>query len=87
MEIQSFELRQMLIDAAEVAVLKYRIETSQEKAYLKKAEAYRTYGRSTVDGWIKQGLIQQFKDGSGKTATVRLDKVELVILSKTSNRS
>lgn len=86
MEIEDYKLRQMLNDASEMGAKKALIDAGLDKPFLKKAEAFKLYGRSTVERWIKEGLIKPSKDG-GQTTTTRLDKMRLALLSKTSNRN
>jgi hypothetical protein len=55
------------------------------KPYLKKSEAYRLYGRQTVDRWIKEKLITPIKDRENN-GMIRLNRTELEKASLTSNR-
>ena len=50
---------------------------------LTKATAYRLYGRSNVDRWLREGLISNRKDDSSQTF---LDRSELETVSGSSNR-
>ncbi len=84
MEIELNELRQLLADAAELGAKKALIDSGHERGYLKQAEAFRIYGRSTVERWIREGLVIPVKEGKG-SSTVRLDKINLAVLSKTSS--
>jgi len=80
-----YEYKNMLIDVAEIAIERYRVEKGEIPSFIKKTEAWRLYGRTTIDRWLKEGLIKPKKDGNG-TAMVRLDRIELELLSKSSNR-
>jgi hypothetical protein len=82
-EIDLKELRQLLADAAELGAKMALIESGQERGYLKQSEAFRVYGRATVERWIREGVLKPIKDGQG-SSTVRLDKMELAQLAKTS---
>lgn len=85
MEIDSAILRQMINDAAVLAVKKYRIEKNEEPPYISQNRAHILYGRRIVEGWVKKGYIKPVKDGD-KNSKVRYDSFELAMLSKTSNR-
>ncbi len=50
---------------------------------LTKATAYRLYGRSNVDRWLRYGLISTHTDDSAQTF---LDRSELETVSGSSNR-
>ena len=50
---------------------------------LTKATAYRLYGRSNVDRWLREGLISTRKDDSFQTF---LNRSELETVSGSSNR-
>jgi hypothetical protein len=82
--IYPHELRRMLNDAAELAVQRYRIDAGKERGYISKSEAYRRYGRHTVDRWIREGLVKQSKDGV-KNMSCRLPADQLEAAAKTSN--
>jgi hypothetical protein len=74
----------MLADAAHLAVLEYRTERGEEHAYISRREAYRRFGRGLVDRWLREGLIQQHKDGTGNLHC-RLSIVQLEAAAKSSN--
>lgn len=86
MEIQAFELRAMLNDAAVTAVEKFAVEIGALKANVSLAQAYRMYGRQSVDTWIRKGLIKGIKKGNN-TSKVEFDRIELRLLAKTDNRA
>lgn len=83
--LQKYELANMLRDASEIAVQRYRIERGEERPFVSQREAYRLFGEGTVKRWVQEGLIKRKKDGN-KTSTVRYDRLELEILSKSNNR-
>lgn len=85
MQIDLFELKNLLSDAAEVATVKTLIEVGKLSPFLSKREAYRLYGAGLVKRWIEEGLIKVNKDGNN-TAKCRLSRVELEELSKANNR-
>lgn len=86
MNFDESELRNMLIWASDLGSTQTLIKTGKLKPYLKQKEAFDMYGRATVERWIKEGLITPEKDGLAKNSMVRLDRVRLEALSKTSNR-
>jgi hypothetical protein len=86
MEILIHELRNLLMDAAELGAKKALINAGKLKPYLKKSEAYRLYGRSVIDRWIEERLITPRKDGD-YSATWRIDRIELEAVAKASNRT
>lgn len=85
MQIELFELKNLLSDAAEIASIKTLVELGHLPATLSKREAYRKYGEGVVKRWISEGLIKVRKDGNN-TSKCRLDRVELEILSRSNNR-
>jgi hypothetical protein len=84
MEIESFQLRQMLRDAVEHGITAYRVEIGLEKPYLSLRGANKIYGKANVDKWIKNGIVHPNKDGL-KNCKIRISRIELDLVSKTSN--
>lgn len=80
------EYRNSLIDAAEVGAKKVLIELGLAKPFLKLREANRLYGEATVRRWIQEGLVDIKKDGPNNSA-VRIDRMQLETIAKTSNRA
>jgi hypothetical protein len=76
----------MLEKAAEAGANKVLERLGLNKPTLKKAEAYRLYGRKTVDRWLKENLVKPIKDREN-TGTVRLSREELEKADLTSNRN
>ena len=85
MEIEEYQLRTMLTDAAELGGKKALISIGKLSPTISKAEAYRLYGRAQVDRWIDERLIIPQKDGEN-TSRVRLDRMRLETIAKSSNR-
>lgn len=85
MTFEKYELRGLLADAAELGAQRALIMAGELAPYMSKAEAYRQYGRSQVDRWLKEELLTPVKDGT-KTSRVRLDRMQLEVLAKSSNR-
>lgn len=73
-----YELRNMLTSAAELGATKALSETGAIKPYINKSEAYRSYGRTKVDNWIKDGLITP-RGEIGKSW--RIDRLEIQALA------
>ena len=80
------EYMNALIDAAELGAKKALEGTGLVKPYLKISEAYRIYGRTTVDRWRKEGLIKPLKDGND-SATFRISRSQIEAVAKSANRS
>lgn len=80
------EYRNALIDAAELGARKALEAVGMIKPYLKLREAQRLYGGSIVNRWIQEGLINPIKDGT-RNASVRISRLEIEAIAKTSNRA
>jgi len=78
------ELAMLLKNAAEQGTAKAINEERSVPDRLTKADAYRLYGRSNVDRWLREGLIsaQQPTD----TSQIFLDRSELEAVAASSNR-
>jgi len=79
------QLNKMLTDASELAAEKVIIKMGLGKPFISQNQAWKVYGRRTVERWIEEGLIEPTKDGTS-TSNIRLDRMQLETLSKTSNR-
>lgn len=84
-QLELFELKNLLSDAAEIGSVKTLVDLGVIPATLSKREAYRRYGEGVVKRWIEEGLIKVNKDGNN-TSKCRLSRVELEILSRANNR-
>jgi len=80
MNIEKFELQQMLNTASELGANRVLVKNGLVKTEISKSEAYRRYGRKSVDRWIRMGEIEPIKRG----AAIRLNVTELDLLSKTN---
>jgi len=78
-------LNKMLTDAAELGARRIAKELGISKPFMSQNEAWKIYGRRTIERWIEEGLITPQKDGNA-TSKIRLDRMELETLSKSSNR-
>lgn len=85
MQIEPHELDLMLQNAAEMGAKKALLELGLAKPFLSLSQAQKVYGKR-VHRWIKEGLINKVKDGDA-TSTVRLDRIQLDNLAKSSNRN
>ena len=61
------------------------VSETKLKPYISKTLAYRIYGRSNVDFWIKKRLVKEIKDGDNNS-TIRIDRIQLETIAATSNR-
>ena len=66
---------------AELGAIGALIKTGQLRPYLKKAEAFRLFGRKQVERWIGEGLVTPRKDGS-HSAAWRIDRLEIEAVAK-----
>ena len=85
MQIEPHELDLMLQNAAEMGAKKALLELGLSKPFLSLRQAEKTYGKR-IHRWIKEGLINKVKDGDA-ISTVRLDRMRLDELAKSSNRN
>jgi hypothetical protein len=83
--IEPFELRQLLKEVTEIAVLSYRIAEGKEKAWISQRAAWRIYGKGNVDCWVRKGIVTRQKDGE-RNSGVRYERLELERAAKSSNR-
>lgn len=74
-------LQLLLQEAAEMGAKMALIKTGKMKRYLKKAEAFRLYGRKNVEQWIGERVITPRKDGD-HSASWRIDRIEVEIYIK-----
>ena len=71
------ELRNALMDAADLAVKAFAAETGAIKAYISQNKAGQKYGHGIIRKWLEAGLIHPNSDG-------RLSVVELEATAKAS---
>lgn len=83
--IDMIQYRQDISRAVEIGVERALGKLGLVKTMLSKQDAYRMYGRSNVERWIKERLIHPVKDGD-KSAKWRIDRSEIEIVAMTSNR-
>ena len=77
------ELAVLLKKAAEEGTANAIKEEHPVPERLNKAAAYRLYGRSNVDRWLREGLITTSRTG---TSPIFLERSELEAVSAASNR-
>ena len=80
-QISTRQLQLFFQSAAELGAIAALMSTGKIKPYLKKAEAFRLYGRKNIEHWIDQGLITPRKDGD-HSACWRIDRLEAEALDK-----
>lgn len=85
MQIELFELKNIIQDTAELTATAMLVKSGKLSSVLSKREAYREYGEGVVNRWIAEGLIQVRKDGNN-SAKCRLNRVELESIAKANNR-
>jgi hypothetical protein len=66
--------------AARLGAIHAFVRSGTLKPYMKRAEAFRLYGRKYVERWIAQGLITPRKDGN-HSAAWRIDRLEIEALA------
>ena len=79
------DLRALMVETGEVAANSALSKAGLLKPHLSKQEAYRLHGQSLVDRWIKEGLLNLCRDGSG-SAKWRINRLELDSVARASNR-
>ena len=82
--MQVLELRNLLIDAAKVAVLQAGISDAKIPAHYTLRQAHKIYGRATIERWINLKLVKKIQDGP--STPCRLARVELEAAAAASNR-
>lgn len=78
------ELATLLKKAAEQGTANAIKEEHPVPDRLTKAAAYRLYGRSNVDRWLREGLIS--KQPTANTSQIFFDRHELETIAASSNR-
>jgi hypothetical protein len=78
------EMINLMIDVAELASLRTRIEDGKQKPYVSFREAGRKYGSGVVRVWIDQGLVKVLQDSPG--TKIRIDRMRLEAVAKACNR-
>lgn len=84
-EITNVELTRLMSEASEIGAQKALVAVGALSPNISKQEAYKLYGRTDVDRWIKEGHLVANKDGN-HSAKCRIDRVKIAELSKKSNR-
>lgn len=56
------------------------------KPYISLREAYKQFGRATVDRWIAEGLVAVIKDGTS-TSKCRIKREDIELVASMSNRA
>ena len=79
--MQNIPIYSLLQIAAELGAIEALIRVGKLKPFLKKAEAFRLFGRKNIERWIEEGLITPRKDGE-HSAAWRIDRLEAEAISK-----
>ncbi len=74
--MDQFQYKTLLYDTALLSAKAALAASSNVTDFLSKREAYRIYGQSTVNKWIKSGLISASKTGESNSKC-RLSRTEL----------
>lgn len=74
-EISNHTLSLILKHTATLSAIRVLCRTGQLSPYIRKAEAYRLYGRTNVEHWFNTGLLTPRKDGD-HSASWRIDRLE-----------
>ena len=89
MDLSNKELENLITNAvqegAKIGAMTVLTEMGTIKPTISKAEAYRTYGRFTVDRWITEGLVIPIKDGPS-SHKIRINRVQIQIVNNSANR-
>jgi hypothetical protein len=81
--------RETILEMLRVAAGRGAYEALKEtggKPTIRKAEAYRIYGRSNVDRWIHEKLLTPISVSGGSSTNAVLDRQQLQIIAGNSNR-
>lgn len=78
----SFLLKDAVIDGTDKAL----IASGQLPDTVTKAQAFRLYGRSNVERWINEGLINPVKQ-SGNNSKKFIDRLKLEAVARASTRT
>jgi hypothetical protein len=78
----SFLLKDAVIDGTNKAL----IESGQIPDTLTKAQAFRLFGRSNVERWISEGLVNPIKQ-RGNSSKKFIDRLKLESVARSSNRT
>ena len=63
MELEIYELKNLLADAAEIGATKALVKVGALSETVSRREAYRQYGEGVVKRWIEEGILEVRKDG------------------------
>lgn len=77
------QLQSLIAEATQTAVTEALVSAGLLTDYISKSEAYRLYGRGTVDSWIAAGYVQAYYDDS--RAKYRIRRAQLTDVAKRCN--
>ncbi|MNL49023.1 hypothetical protein D3C87_1719260 [compost metagenome] len=78
----SFLLKEAVLDGTNDALM----ATGQLPDTLTKAQAFRLYGRSNIERWLSEGLINAVKH-RGNSSKKFIDRLKLEAVARASNRT
>ncbi|MDF2435324.1 MAG: hypothetical protein JWP44_4955 [Mucilaginibacter sp.] len=84
--MEAYQIRDIINMTVDATVERMTIEAGGLTARISLKQAYKTYGKTAVEFWIRTGLIKTQKMGDNNSK-VTLDRIELRLLSKTDNRA
>lgn len=83
--MEVFELKSLLSEAVTLGLQRYE-EHGKSSPYISKREAFKRFGRVQVCRWIKEGLIEEKKDGD-KNHRIRISLEQIMTVAAASNRT
>ncbi len=70
-------LERIIKEAVGIGEKKKAIELGNEPKFLSQNKAYKIYGESNVDTWIRKGIVKKYKDSCKPNSRVRISCLEL----------
>ena len=83
MQLEIYQIKQMLSDAAEVGVAHYVKTQKPSVDVMSQREAYRSFGAARVKDWEKRCLISRTRNGETKRTKILYSRAELLTAEKT----
>jgi hypothetical protein len=80
-QITPHQLKKIICEAAELGAIMALTRAGKLRPYLKKAEAFRSYGRANVEKWLAEGQLTIRKDGN-ESAAWRIGRLEVEAIVK-----
>ncbi len=83
--IDIFDLKQLFIDAAEIAVACHEKGSKPKTDELTQRDAYKKFGEAWVKNCVKRGLVKKFRKGTSKNSPLYYSRTELLAARKSEN--